>query len=312
VTETTPDAGIVESPEKIETAREISDLTARVAVLERQPRKADFQTWTAFLTLFALAIYGAARFGDAAFYARLGTDADTVGLTYGVTLARVATSVAVTGSSILVLFLSGRLRVRSKNELGSQRPWNKLFSLIALVFGAILSFLLLILIIPPQLIPVAPIRNLVALGCACGIFVAGMRYEKVRRETKSFTSIHSAITVAMALVLLFGVSAITGYRSASYIMRGQPLPCPCVNILGYNITLPWSSGTNGFLGIKAELASVRWIGPGKSTISPFAILLGESNSSVVLFDMDSQTVKIVPGDEVIVSPTSNLTGFDEH
>jgi hypothetical protein len=305
-------ADITESPVKTEAARrEILDLAARVAVLEQRSGKIDFQTWTGLLTLFALAIYGAARCGDEAFYARLGTDADTVGLTYGVTLARVATTTAVCGASVLALFLCGRLRDRPQNERSEQGNWTGLLLLGAVVFASILSFLLLILIIPPQLIPVTPVRGIVAAGCVLGIYKAGKRYERIRREKGSFSPISSTIAVAIGLVMLFGLAALTGYHSATYIMRGQTLPCPCVSFFGHNLTLPWSSGTNGFLGIKAELANVRWIGPGKSIVPPFAVLLGESNSSVVLFDMDSQTVRIVPSDDVIVSPQSNLTGWDE-
>src|SRR5262249_47819985 len=87
---------------------------------------------------------------------------------------------------------------------------------------------------------------------------------------------------------------------------------PCVSAFGYNITLPWSSGTNGFLGIKAELANVQWIGSGKSAAPSFAVPLGQSNSSVVLYDIDRRTVLIIPEDQDVVSPRSNLTGSDDH
>jgi hypothetical protein len=303
---TAKEARATETPSK-----ELSDLASRVAALEHRPERADFQSWTAVVTLSALAIYGAARFGDTAFYARLGTDADTVGLNYGVTLARVATTVVVAGAGVVALFFFGRHLAKPQDEKPYQGPWARLFFSLAVAMAWILSYLLLVLIIPPILVPIAKVRIFVALVCAAALCLAGYRYEIARRKTGAFDPVRSTIVFAITIVLLFGLAAIIGYQSAGHIMRGQQLPCPCISFFGRNITLPWSSGTNGFLGIKAEAANITWIGPGKSPVPSSAILLGGSNDSVVLFDTDTQSTLIVPNTDVIVSPFSNLTGWNE-
>jgi hypothetical protein len=290
----------------------LSDLAARIAVLERQGSgRTDFQTWTAIATLFAIAIYGAARFGDTAFYARLGTDADAVGLNYGVTLARVGTTIAVSAAGVLVLFLFGRHTARPRDEQRNQGPWSKGFFAVAVILAFVISVILIILIIPPATVPIAIVRNLIALACAVGLVYAGFKYEQARRRTGAFDPIRSFIAIAMTVAVLFGIAALTGYHSAGYIMRDEPIPCPCVSVMGYNITLPWSSGTNGFLGIEAELADVSWIGPGRSDVPRSAILLGESGDSVVLFDTGRESVLVVPADDVMVRPLSDLTGWNE-
>jgi hypothetical protein len=275
------------------------------------PGRADFQRWTALVTLFALAIYGAARFGDTAFYARLGTDPDTVGLNYGITLSRVATTIAVASASVLALFLFGTLSARPKEELGHQGPFTRLFFAAALVIAFALSTLLLMLIIPPELIPMVRIRGVLALICSFGFLEAGHMWKKADLKAHSAQQTRSVIAIAIAVVVLFGAAAITGYHSAGYIMQDQLLPCPCVNVFGHNITLPWSSGTNGFLGIKAEKAKIQWIGTGRSAVPESAIFLGSSNSSVVLYDTSTNRVLIVPSSDVIVIPLSNLTGWNE-
>jgi uncharacterized membrane-anchored protein len=298
--------GATETPSKM-----LSDLASRVAALEHRPEKTDFQSWTAVVTLSALAIYGAARFGDTAFYARLGTDADTVGLNYGVTLARVATSVVVAGAGVVALFSFGRYFAKSADERGNQGLWAKLFSSLGLVVAFMLSFVLLVLIIPTTLVPMVKLRIVLAFVLAGALYLAGYGYEKAHRKIGSFDPIRSMIAFAIAIVLLFGFAALTGYQSAGHIMRGQPLPCPCVSFFGRNVTLPWSSGTNGFLGIKAEQARITWIGPGRSPVPGFAIFLGGSNDSVVLFDVNTQHTLIVSNTDVIVTPFSNLTGWNE-
>jgi hypothetical protein len=312
------EAGSSHSTAKVPEATEmpssvLSDLAERVAALEHRPRKPDFESWTAVVTLSALAIYGAARFGDSAFYARLGTDADTVGLNYGVTLARVATTVVVAGAGVVALFFFGRYHVKLQDEKSHQGPWTKLFSGLALVMAWILSVLLLILITPSTLVPIARLRILVGIVCALALYLAGKKYEKIRlkKGSVSLHSIPSVIAFAIAVVLFFGFAALTGYQSAGHIMQGEQLPCPCVSIFGHNITLPWSSGTNGFLGIKAEEARITWIGPGRSPVPGFAIFLGSSNDSVVLFDVNTQHTLIISNTDVIVTPFSNLTGWNE-
>jgi uncharacterized membrane-anchored protein len=298
--------GATGTPSKI-----LSDLTSRVAALEHRPEKTDFQSWTAVVTLSALAIYGAARFGDRAFYARLGTDPDTVGLNYGVTLARVATSVVVAGAGVVALFSCGRHFAKPADEKGNQGPWAKLFFGLCLVMAFILSFLLLVLVIPTTLVPIVQLRGCLALALVGVLCLAGYGYEKARRKAGSFDPLRSIVGFAIAIVLLFGFAALTGYQSAGHIMRGQPLPCPCISFFGRNVTLPWSSGTNGFLGIIAEQAKITWIGPGRSPVPGFAIFLGGSNDSVVLFDVTTQHTLIVSNTDVIVTPFSNLTGWNE-
>lgn len=301
-----------EAPEAPETPLMVSlHPDSQTAAPAQLPGRTDFQRWTALVTLFALAIYGAARFGDTAFYARLGTDPDTVGLNYGITLSRVATTIAVASAGVLALFLFGTLSARPKEELGHQGPFSKLFFSAALVISFILSTLLMVLIIPPELIPMVQIRGAVALVCSFGFLKAGHLWKKAELKARSARQIRSVIAIAIAVVVLFGAAAVTGYHSAGYIMQGQLLPCPCVNWFGYNITLPWSSGTNGFLGIKAEEAEIKWIGTGRSAVPESAIFLGSSNSSVVLYDTSTERVLIVPSSDVIVIPLSNLTGWNE-
>lgn len=292
-------------------------LAARAAALEHRREKTDFQSWTAVVTLSALAIYGAARFGDRAFYARLGTDPDTVGMNYAVTLARVATSVVVAGAGVFALFSFGRYRAKPAAEKDNQSRWAKLFFSLCLVVASTLSFLLLVLVIPPTLVPIGRVRVGLALVLAYALYRAGHGYEKARQNEKErqsvvpFDPIRSMIVFAIAIVLLFGFAALTGYQSAAHIMRGQPLPCPCISVLGRNIALPWSSGTNGFLGIIAEKARITWIGPHRSPVPESAIYLGGSNDSVVLFDVATQHILIVSNTDVIVTPFGNLTGWNE-
>jgi hypothetical protein len=292
-------------------AREPPGLAARVAVLEQQSKgKTDFQTWTAVATLSAVAIYGAARFGETDFYARLGTDPDAVGLTYGVTLARVGTTAAVSAFGLILLFLAGRHLGRPDHELQSQGPWTKgLLCLAVLIAGGWLYPL--IAIIPPVEHPAPIVRMVIALGFVIALVYAGYRYEKVRRETGSVDSIWSFIAVVAVTAVLFGIAAFTGYHSAAYIARGKPLPSPHLSVWHYAIPLPWSSGTSGYLGITAELADVTWIGTGASQVPARAVLLGESNSSVVLFSIAQKEVLVVPADDVIVRPASSLTSLNE-
>jgi hypothetical protein len=286
--------------------------TAQASVPGQPERaKLDFQTWTAVATLFAIVIYGAARFGDTAFYGRLGTDVDSVGLNYGVTLARVGTTIAVSATGVLVLFLYGRHMARPSEERRTQGFWSKVFMTAAVVLAFAISLILLILIIPPAAVPMARVRDVIALAGAVALIFAGNKYEKLRRATGSFDSLRVFMGISVGVALLFGIAALTGYHSAGYIMRDEPLPCPCVGFLGHNITLPWSSGTNGFLGIDAELADVTWIGPGRDTVPEHAILLGQSDDSVVLFDTSRESVLVVPADDVMVRPLSNLTGWNE-
>jgi hypothetical protein len=287
------------------------DLPASATGPAKVRGRADLQTWTGLVTLFALAIYGAARFGDTAFYARLGTDPDTVGLNYAITLSRVATTIAVASASVIALFLFGTLNARPKEDRGHQGPVSKTFYFAALVIAIILSTLLLVLIIPPELISIVRIRGIVALVCSFGLLRAGYMWKKADLKVHSVNQTRSVIAIAMSVVVLFGAAALTGYHSAGYIMKDELLPCPCVSFLGHNITLPWSSGTNGFLGIKAERAEIQWIGPGRRAVPSAAIFLGGSNSSVVLYDTSSGTVLIVPSSDVIVIPYSNLTGWNE-
>jgi hypothetical protein len=155
------------------------------------------------------------------------------------------------------------------------------------------------------------------LVLAYALYLAGHGYEKARQNEKErqsvvpFDPIRSMIVFAIAIVLLFGFAALTGYQSAAHVMRGQALPCPCISIFGHNITLPWSSGTNGFLGIIAPKATITWIGSGRSPVPESAIYLGGSNGSVVLYDVATQHTLIVPNTDVIVTPSINLTGWNE-
>lgn len=301
-----------DAPQGTETSLVVSlDCPALATGPAKVHRRADLQTWTGLVTLFALAIYGAARFGDTAFYARLGTDPDTVGLNYAITLSRVATTIAVASASVIALFLFGTLSARPKEDRGHQGPVSKVFYLIALVIAIILSTLLLVLIIPPELISIVKIRGIVALACSFGLVYAGYMWKKADLKGRSVNQTRTVIAIAMAVVVLFGAAALTGYHSAGYIMKNQLLPCPCISVLGHNITLPWSSGTNGFLGIKAEEAEIQWIGTGRRAVPITAVFLGGSNSSVVLYDTNSGKVLIVPSSDVIVIPLSNLTGWNE-
>src|SRR5262249_41216144 len=167
-TKTTAATGATEAP-----SGPLSDLASRINALEQRHRRTDFEAWTAVLTLFALAIYGAARFGDTAFYARLGTDPDTVGMNYGVTLARVATTVAVAGAALLTLFLFGRLDAKPQNERPNLGPWAKTFFGLAQVVAFALSALLLLLIITPALIPIVEVRWILALVFSVALILAG-------------------------------------------------------------------------------------------------------------------------------------------
>lgn len=273
--------------------------------------KFDLQKWAAAGSLLALGIYGAARFGDAAFYARLGTNPDAVGLDYSVTLSRVATTIAVSGASLLALVYRSRISARIEEPPGSQRRARLAISAVTLVLTLALSALLFLLFVPPTLVSSVHVRGSIALVCVSLVWLVGYLYEKADWRASSLHQHQFIVAAALGVVVLFGASALTGYHAAGYVIRGQPLPCPCAKLFGHNLTLPWSSGSSGFLGLQAEVAAVTWIGPGQSPLPAQATLLGTADGSAVLYDSATRRTMIVPAADVLLSPQSNLIGWNE-
>lgn len=296
-----------------------SDPATRVAQLEQHdltPKSTGWQVqdWIAIATLIALVIYGSARFGDAAFYARLGTDPNAVGLNYGVTLSRVATTIAVTGAGVVASLLYGKfLKERkesaaNKGEKSAADKWPKRAALsVGLLLLGIATAFLIMLILPAAL-ALDGVRVFIAILLVPILFWVGYKF---RAPKSGSAKSHIYLAAALATVVLFAVSGVAGYNSAGYVIRGKVLPCSCFSLFKHNITLPWSTGSSGFLGVEANYARVIWVGPRRGMVPTSAVFLGGFNGDVVLFDFIAHRLLIVPSSDIIVRAEGNLIGWNE-
>jgi hypothetical protein len=251
------------------------------------------------LTVAALVIYGAVRFADSAFYARLGATPDDVGLDYAHVLGRVAGSVALMSATLAILLSAGWF-VRRAN-------W-------PMVTGALgVGTALLRAMLPPT-------SPLVAMAMAAIVLIAGAFARRAREASQTagwlptLTRARLVIVAAVGIVVIFGYAGISGYRAAGYVYNGQELPCGCSSLLGHNITLPWASASEGFMGVEASPADVRWISPNdhKGDVIPGDLMyLGVADELVALYDPVDHVVVRLPVAAVSVRLTPRRPKWDE-
>lgn len=260
-----------------------------------------------FLGVVGLAVYGSVRFADTVFYARLGTTPDSVGISYSETLSRVAGPVAL----LTALVLTTALCVRLKGSL----------SLFLMCLMAAITVISLGVLLPlPQvrlfgrsLVPI--ILTLLIIFLAAGKSTRYVAFKEGVQKDKRWL----LVLLGFALVIVFGLAGITGYREAGYLLGARwdaqtsPLPCGCVQYGGYDLSFPWLGGSQGFYGIEAQPVTVQWVGSGpKPKALPETVFyLGESDGIDVLFDPGSNQSVSVPAISVLLTAKSVLKGFNE-
>jgi hypothetical protein len=271
------------------------------------------------LGLVGIAVYGSVRFADTAFYARLGTTPDSVGITYAETLSRVAGPVALLFAIILTLYLSRRL-LRARGTLTRFLVFWIAFAVTVAVSGVLL--------------PVFPRfrwfgLNWIPISLAIAVIVfAGERATKQRRGIREHLRPGTPwfwVAIGMSLLVVFGLAGLSGYREAGYLINGDPysarspLPCGCSAPFNHDISLPWLSGSEGFYGIEALPVTIQWTGPGSApkNLPTTAFYLGESDGVDVLFEPADEAganpVSLsVPADSVVLAARSMTTPFNEN
>jgi hypothetical protein len=261
-----------------------------------------------------LAVYGSVRFADTAFYARLGTTPDSVGISYAETLSRVAGPVALLTGVIVTLFMLARIN------------W-----FLGIIFSAPAAMILGILLPLPHLAG----TSLIAFAIIMAIIIIGVWWEarttaNRAREMTPEQPVEPTVGPPLVprsfwvaggilLLIIFGLSGLIGYRQANYLINGDPalgknpLPCGCSKFFGYNVELPWTSGSEGFLGIEATPVKVRWIGPGPTPgdLPTEAYFLGESDGVDVVFDPGANQSVSIPVNSVVLTSRNDLTPFKE-
>jgi hypothetical protein len=118
----------------------------------------------------------------------------------------------------------------------------------------------------------------------------------------------------VGIVLLFGYAGITGYLAAGYVLDGKPLPCSCSKLFGHNIALPWVSGSEGFLGVQADEAEVRWATNSdrpRDALPRRPIYLGTADELVALYDPDRNAVVRVPVADVVLTVHPRRVSWEE-
>ena len=292
-----------------ELTRRVMSLEQRLNARSAKPGR-QVQDWAPTVTLIALVIYGSARFGDAVFYARLGTNPDAVGLNYAVTLSRVATVMAVAGAGMLAIILVGIIYRHT-----SDRRATSFFLTMLIVLGiAAVGYLglLLVMLLIPASVPFF-LRELIAVLIVVLLYVIGYNYKAEEQWIAKQERFRPGVILvgSLSAVVIVAVSGLAGYRSAGYVMRGELLPCPCVSAFNHNMTLPWSTGTSGLLGLTADQASITWVGPGKRKVPTSAILLGGSDGNLVFYDPAAQRTITVPSTDVVVQTEGHFVGWNE-
>jgi hypothetical protein len=253
------------------------------------------------LTLAALVIYGAVRFADSAFYARLGVTPDDVGLDYARTLGRVAGGIALLAATVAILMWAGS---------AFSKPGDRFVNTLGFFAGMAAGGALLKALLPPT-------SRLVVLALAVGLAGAGAvlgrqhANGRITRWVAKLTGPRQIVLAAVAIVAIFGYAGVTGYRAAGYVVDGRELPCGCSNLFGRNITLPWASASAGFLGVQADRASVKWISPSghpRQVLPEAPIYLGAADEMIALYDPELHDVVRLPVSavSVMLKPTTNM------
>jgi hypothetical protein len=273
------------------------------SAVERAGEKAWLTRAAEALPVLALVIYGAVRFGDSAFYARLGVSPDEVGLDYGRTLGRVAVGIALLAAAASLVAIAGGL-------LEGVEEWTPRV-VVEGIFGVI-AWLVGLIALRSVLPPMSPVLTAV---CALLIFFAGYwltpRYRSgdLARSLRGVDSIRALGIAAAFVIALFGLAGVAGYRAAGYIVDGRSLPCGCAHVLGRNLALPWVNGSEGFMGLEAEHATVSWVTTAdrpRGALPQNAVLLGDDDGIVVLYDVDHEQAVRLPADDVSVRTDRRL------
>jgi hypothetical protein len=265
------------------------------------------------LGIIGLAVYGSVRFADTAFYSRLGTTPDAVGINYAETLGRVAGPVALLAAIILTLFVTSRL---------GQQKWT-----VVRVVAFLVAFAVTVAV-AGVLLPATPNFTWfginwvpLTLAIAISLLARAGKKEPVRRLGNELRSSRSwtLVAVGLSLLIIFGIAGWSGYREAGFLISGDPysprspLPCGCSAPFHHNISLPWLSGSEGFYGIEAVPVEIQWVGQNQAprTLPSVAFYLGESDSIDVLFDPSTHQSLSVPADSVVLTSRDLLSPFNE-
>jgi hypothetical protein len=285
------------------------------------------------LSVVGLVIYGSVRFADTAFYARLGTSPDDVGISYATTLSRVAGPVVLLAALVIALFFAVQLEKEHSTGL-------RVLCLLVLGLAAVVTL--------GELIPATPRFRLVDINIVPVVVTIVVVAVSAKWPPANSRRLRTAlrpgtpqfwVVLGMTTVILFGLAGVTGYREAGYLRDSvpvvgiSPLPCGCDAIFNHDVSLPWVSGTQGFYGVEATPVLVEWVGseppprdlPPRSrpcpprveeyNVNPVcagAYELGESDGVVILFDPVTNTSVAVPTSSVILSTSSQLRPFHEN
>jgi hypothetical protein len=254
------------------------------------------------LTAVALVVYGAVHFGQYAFYARLGVSPDAVGLDYGRTLGAVAVGLALFVAAIVFLLTAGAL-FTSNHGSGLGR------FVLGLVVGGVGAVLLRTLL-PPLPNPGLAVSIMAATAAGA---VLNANHVALRAWASGLGGRATLAIAAPAIVLAFGLAGLAGYHAAGYVYRGGELPCGCTPLFGRNITLPWVSGSRGFMGVEAERAEVEWVNPSEphGPLPADPIYLGTADNMVVLYDPTLHRAVRIPAQSISVETTPRVISWKE-
>jgi hypothetical protein len=270
----------------------------------------------AFLAFFAVVLFGAVRFADAAFFARLGLAPEDVGLSSAVIIARSTMSVVLLGASLILLgFWMFAIERRAK-------WWWPLLGTPMACVGLILFRSLFPL--PRFVLTDRDLwiynGSILVGGAILGWRVA--RHDHVLQRGRGFaneagssspertidsqapdtskpatdaTSARTRVIIvelAFAVIILFGLAGILGYSSAAQVMDNQLLRCGCTSIAGREVSFPWMGGAVGFLAVRVQHAEVAWntntppkTPPDWLVSLPMDVMyLGQADGMIVVYD----------------------------
>jgi hypothetical protein len=260
------------------------------------------------LTLAALVVYGAVHFADYTFYARLGVSPEEVGLDYAGTLAKVAVGFVLLAATVALLFAAG---ARLATENGHGRFRGRLDWLGAMLALAVGQGLLLTLLPPvPRVVVFAASGAIMGLG----VCLDEARRERALRWLWRLDLSHKLMLGATAIVVVFGLAGVAGYRAAENVRDGGTPPCGCTKLFGHNLAMPWLSGSRGFMGIQAERAEIAWVNPRNHRADPLptdALYLGSADQMVALYDVARAVTVRIPAQAVTVATEPLRTPWRE-
>ena len=323
-----------------EDAKEVKSL---VGDPDAKSTRVGVQEYVAGGTLVAVVIYGAVRFADTAFYARLGTSPSAVGLTYAETLSRVAGSIVLFIAVVALLFLLGRStrfsfdkpsvggkgKAVEDEEIGvdslrasqvidpPQKPTHRkpvvvpLLTFLAKLVLWFFCFGIVSVLLPPT--PTVYGFRIIPFAFAVVIWLVGFvsTDHDIGRARSAFGRSRGvqAWSISLAVVIIFGLAGISGYRSAGDLIGNRPIPCGCIRLGSWNVSFAWSSSSQGFLGIDAPHASIT--SSKDSGVPTSAFYLGTSDGTAVLFDSETDKVLYVPASDVVISVGGTTVGLVE-